>query len=391
MKIILYKLIILFLLGLTGNGVCAQTISGPTEFCPSTNSIITGYQLADNSCGSISGVTWSFNYLGGVTIQGSNSMNMIWTPNSGDSEGTLSATYNCTNGEVTTSETATLDISVLNINEPIITSPSTIELTCNETTFTVDISTQPGSSANIEVTHPECFGYTYNPSNSQFNFTTDNSASGEICITIEQPNCGTSKKECITVKRECEDNLAFSSTSSIDNEYNSVDRYITASDASTASFSSLEFKAGKAILLQPGFCSNQSFLAHIGPCSCAPVSGNGCFYQKSLQSVSIVNAQNSKDNMAQETNLLSTEDVVNNTFIIYPNPSQGMFTIHFEEESSNTNIQIFDVMGKLRKSISTNSPIQTIDASELENGVYIVVLSDKERLFKEKIIISKAQ
>lgn len=391
MKIIMYKLVILFLLGLTGNRVCAQTITGSTEFCPS-GSISTSYSLTGTSCNSISNISWSCDYIGNVTFVGSNPVLMLWTPNAGDSEATVSVSYDCItydseNNPQVDHETVDLDISVLNIHEPIIASSSVVELTCNETEFTVNLSAQPGSSATADVTHPNCFGYT--SSGTQFNFTTDNSASGEICITVNQPYCGISKKECITVTRECEDNLTFSSASPIDNEYNSVNRYIAASDASTASFSYLEFKAGKGILLRPGFSSNQSFLAHIGPCSCAPVLGNGCFYQKSLQSVSVIDAQSSNDKTEEGTDLFSRVNVANNAFIIYPNPSKGMFTIHFEEQAPNTTIQIFDVMGKLLKSIPTKSLIQTIDASELDNGVYIVVVSDGEQLLKEKMIISK--
>ena len=99
--------------------------------------------------------------------------------------------------------------------------------------------------------------------------------------------------------------------------------------------------------------------------------------------------QKSGDNIEEKIAFPSMIEAANNGFSIYPNPSQGVFTIHFEEQLPNTTLQIFDVVGKLRKSISTNHSIQTIDASDLENGVYIIVISDGEQLFKEKIVISK--
>jgi hypothetical protein len=387
MKNIMYKLII-FLLGLMGNSASAQYITGPTEFCPPSNTIGGLYSLL-GACSSASNINWELDYPSpGVTIVGSNPVSITWSPVSGETEGKIKVTYDCTDtdGNVTEEEVS-LNVSVLYINQPIINSSSVVELTCDETTFTVNLGTQAGSSATYSVSHPSCFSYTYN--NYKFNFTTDNSASGEICITLNQPNCGTSIEQCITVTRECEDNLTFSSTSPIDNDYNSVNRYIAASDASTASFSDLEFKAGKGILLQPGFSSNQSFLAHIGPCSCAPVSGGGCFYQKNAESIPADDPQNTKEETKEGIDLFSTIDVENNRFVIYPNPSEGVFTIRFEEEPENAVIQIFDVMGKLRKSILNKNSVQIIDVSELENGVYIVVVAGKETLFKEKLVISK--
>lgn len=401
MKIIIYKLIILFLLGLTCNSVCAQTISGPTEICPG-NIFTTSYTL-NHTCDLIDSVDWQLDYPVGILYAGTNPVYITWSTTSGDDDATLTVIYNCIDldddGNVvsTKKDTAELDITILNIHEPIITSANVVELACNETEFTVNVTAQPGSET-YSVTHPDCFNYTYNASSSQFNFTTDNAASGEVCITVYQPTCGTSRTECITITRECEDDLTFSSTSPIANSYNSVNNYITASDVSTASFSNLEFKAGKAILLQPGFFANEVFLAHIGPCSCVPNGETGCFYGRAPQSTSGGNITrgnarrgkvNEKDATKQKTELASTLGATNSTFTVYPNPSQGRFTIHFEEQSPNTTIQIFDIMGKLQKSILTNSSIQNIDASELESGVYIIVVSSGEQLFKEKIIISK--
>ncbi|BDS15617.1 T9SS type A sorting domain-containing protein [Aureispira anguillae] len=401
MKIIMYKLISLFLLGLTWNNVWAQTIDGPTEICPSSL-LVTTYELIDYPCDAIANLNWQLDYPVSAAYGGSNPVVITWSTTGADDEAILSVTYDCINYSsdgtpVVTKDTVELEIAILNINEPIITSSSLVELTCSETEFTVNIASQPGS-ATYSVTHPDCFGYSYSSSSSQFNFTTDNSASGEICITIYQPSCGTSRTECITVTRECEDNLTFSSASPISNSYNPVNNYITASDVSTASFSNLEFKAGKAILLQPGFSGDKVFLAHIGPCSCVPDGQTGCFYQRSAQSTSTGTSSTRRNPQSsvnpdyiakQQTRLVSTEDAVSNAFSIYPNPSSGAFTIHFEKQPLNATIQIFDIMGRLQKSIPANNPIQVIDASELESGVYLVVVSGQEHLFKEKIIISK--
>lgn len=404
MKIIMYKLISLFLLGLACNNVWAQeaTIEGPTEICPS-NFIVNSYELM-HTCDAIDSVDWQLDYPVSILYAGTNPVTLTWSTTAASNEATLTVTYVCVDlddsGNVvsTQRDTVELDITILNINEPVITSSSIVELACNETEFTVNVSSQPGSEV-YSVTHPDCFGYTYDAANSQFNFTTDNAASGEICITVYHPECGTSKTECITVTRACEDNLTFSGASPITNSYNSVNNYITASDVSTTSFSKLEFKAGKAVLLQPGFYGNEVFLAHIGPCACLPDGTTGCFHGKAVQdnSTSVSSAQSdlqtagttSNSTTNQNTTLRTTTEITSNTLSIYPNPSKGTFTLQFQAQPTNANIQIFDIMGRVRKNITANRPLQSIDASELENGVYIIVVSDGEQLLKEKIIISK--
>jgi len=398
MKIITYKLISFLLLVLTWNSLFAQTISGPTEVCP--NNIINGsYSLSSGSCNTISNITWSLNSPNASIYLGTNPVNISWSASAGAGDNvTLTATYNCTttdsNGDpVVTSNTATLDIAILVINEPIITSSSTVNLVCNETDpFVITIAGQPGPAA-YSVTHPDCFSYSY--ANNQFTFTPDGAAYGEICITINQSSCATSKTECITVARACEDNLVFSSTASITNNYHSVNNYITASNASTTSFPNLEFKAGKAITLQPGFSVGSVFLAHIGPCSCLPDGSIGCLHERAAQSTSLSSSTRGSrgrlqinSNQTQKSSITSAESI-SSIFTVYPNPSKGLFTLHFDVMPSNATIQIFDVMGRLRKSMVVTQNQQTINASELENGVYIIVVSDQEQSFKEKIVIAK--
>lgn len=394
MKIMIYKLIGLLILSLTWNSAWSQSISGPTEICPASF-MTTTYELIDIPCDEIEDVDWQLDYPVPILYSGTNPVVLTWSTTGSDNDATLTVTYKCINydedGEpIVTLDTVELEITILNINEPIITSSNLVELTCSDTEFTIDIASQPGGAV-FDITYPDCFEYTYD--NLQFDFTTDNAATGEICITVYQLECGTSKTECVTVTRACEDNLIFSSSSPITDSYNSVNNYITASDVSTTAFSELEFKAGKAILLQPGFYANEVFLAHIGPCSCVPEGEIGCFYSRAPAGSNSTNGNqrnfrfNSDNTTEHKEEVISTIEV--NTLNIYPNPSSGTFNIHFDELPLNTNIQIFDLMGRLRKSIPINNTIQTIDASELENGVYMIVVPSEEQLFKEKIIISK--
>jgi hypothetical protein len=70
-----------------------------------------------------------------------------------------------------------------------------------------------------------------------------------------------------------------------------------------------------------------------------------------------------------------------NFSIFYPNPSNGIFTLHNNDYSINT-IQITDVSGKIvyRKKYETwESPIN-IDLSNLSKGVYFINLIWRRKL-----------
>lgn len=401
MKIIMYKLVGLCLMVLIGNSLKAQTILGPTEFCPGNNFIVSNYTLNDGSCTDTENEEWELVYPVTSGIIGTNPIVLTWsTLGSGPDQATLKVKYDCVTydsdgNKLTEEKTAELIIKILNINTPIITSSSVVNLVCNETEFTVNLAPQQGS-VNYSVSAPDCFSYSL--SVSQLNFTTDNAASGEVCITVSRPFCGLSEQQCITVNRDCADELHFSSSSPISSSYNSVDNYITASNVSTTSFSTAEFKAGKAITLQPGFSANEVFLAHIGPCSCLPDGSTGCFYGKSAQVTSQGGNPTrgnrrrlhvSSNQVQEEKSILAATQNIEHAFTIYPNPSTGIFTISFDEIPSNTTIQVFDMMGRLRKSVMAEYVEQTIDVSELENGMYIIVLSSESTSSKEKIIIAK--
>ena len=75
---------------------------------------------------------------------------------------------------------------------------------------------------------------------------------------------------------------------------------------------------------------------------------------------------------------------------IYPNPANEHFFLDFSEAenvSENMEIKIYDVFGKLV--FDKAKPAELIDLSELENGIYFVVLRIEQGIVKEKLIISK--
>ena len=75
-----------------------------------------------------------------------------------------------------------------------------------------------------------------------------------------------------------------------------------------------------------------------------------------------------------------------NYFRVYPNPTSDFVTIELETE--NTDLQIFDLNGKLvRQEMLSSSSQNTIDLSELKPGTYIITLKDESGIKTEKLII----
>lgn len=73
------------------------------------------------------------------------------------------------------------------------------------------------------------------------------------------------------------------------------------------------------------------------------------------------------NNISQNENLLS----------IYPNPASENITINFSSTSKNISIKIFDATGRLVKNMeNVKSGKNTINVSELENGLYLINVND---------------
>jgi photosystem II stability/assembly factor-like uncharacterized protein len=82
----------------------------------------------------------------------------------------------------------------------------------------------------------------------------------------------------------------------------------------------------------------------------------------------------------------------NEKFEVYPNPAKDNLTISFKEYFSKpVNLQIFNILGKLVRDVSLNLSEnsilnQTIDISELTNGVYYCVLEQYDKKYVQIII-----
>ena len=78
------------------------------------------------------------------------------------------------------------------------------------------------------------------------------------------------------------------------------------------------------------------------------------------------------------------EGNLNNSFSVYPNPSEGMFTLNFNELPTN-NIQIMDMSGRIIEELNIKSEISTIDLSNYSKGIYF--LTERNSGVVEKLIV----
>jgi PKD repeat protein len=76
-------------------------------------------------------------------------------------------------------------------------------------------------------------------------------------------------------------------------------------------------------------------------------------------------------------------------FNMYPNPSNGQFTIQTDEALVNQEVQIFNTIGELVATVQLNSSNTMINLSHLNSGVYMVKLSANNQVINQKINIIK--
>jgi hypothetical protein len=76
------------------------------------------------------------------------------------------------------------------------------------------------------------------------------------------------------------------------------------------------------------------------------------------------------------------------SFIIYPNPVSSILTIE-SSQKLNGDIEIYDVNGKLVKSLRTEGIEMTIDVYELENGMYFIYFETGKKRVVKRIVIER--
>ncbi len=84
---------------------------------------------------------------------------------------------------------------------------------------------------------------------------------------------------------------------------------------------------------------------------------------------------------------LSTTNIENESFSIYPNPAKNSIFINLKNGfNTHSNISITDVLGKEIYQLNAVNAELEIDISKLMNGIYFVKLSDEKGIFTQKFI-----
>lgn len=86
-------------------------------------------------------------------------------------------------------------------------------------------------------------------------------------------------------------------------------------------------------------------------------------------------------------------DVLNNSinFEVYPNPSNGIFTLDLNLENGRTvDMQMINILGKTIYTKSSLNAKTQINLSNIENGAYIIILKEGDKIVgKKQILITK--
>jgi surface protein len=96
-----------------------------------------------------------------------------------------------------------------------------------------------------------------------------------------------------------------------------------------------------------------------------------------------------------KTAVASVSDFIEETLVIYPNPSRGVFNIKLAIFNVETEIYLFDTAGKLiaRKSISkenNSGNLIRIGSNNLSSGIYLVKIITKDKAVTKKVIVEKS-
>ena len=84
--------------------------------------------------------------------------------------------------------------------------------------------------------------------------------------------------------------------------------------------------------------------------------------------------------------VIAINDVKDLQFNIFPNPSDGVFTIELDATEKH-DVTVNNVLGQTVLSTVTNSMKTTIDLSSFDKGVYTVELKNNNATYTEKVIV----
>lgn len=74
-------------------------------------------------------------------------------------------------------------------------------------------------------------------------------------------------------------------------------------------------------------------------------------------------------------NSVYLDDLVQHNILVYPNPTDGIFTVEIDEVQEITSIEVTDILGKVIHTELSVSSMSTFDISDNQTGVYFVTVN----------------
>lgn len=96
---------------------------------------------------------------------------------------------------------------------------------------------------------------------------------------------------------------------------------------------------------------------------------------------------NTCNGLGSHTLTLGTGDFDSNTFSIYPNPSNGHFTIQLKDSNEASNIEILSILGQ-KIFTKENYNGTSLNVNNISKGIYIIRITQDSKTTSKKIIIN---
>jgi len=86
--------------------------------------------------------------------------------------------------------------------------------------------------------------------------------------------------------------------------------------------------------------------------------------------------------------ITGVDNPISQMLSLYPNPSDGLFNISNTNDLNIKQITIIDISGKTVQTFSTNSPMESIDLSNQDSGVYFVKIQTEDEVYSFKAVLN---
>lgn len=90
----------------------------------------------------------------------------------------------------------------------------------------------------------------------------------------------------------------------------------------------------------------------------------------------------------EKEQLKEVEEAMVSEIEVFPNPTSGSLIIHVPNDINITNFRLFNLMGQEVKVANFEQNVQ-VDLSELENGVYVLIINTDLSSFERRVVLSR--